>query len=287
MTASRRRLAAAVGLTVTAAMVLIGVAAWLVIQHEQAGDVDRALISAARTADDVDDPPVDIVIFLSRAGRPVEASDRAPGGLMDPAKIEATRRDGVTRFQHRSLGDDRSYRIVTVRRADAAGPFVVQAAYDLRPRAQEAGRLLSGLLLSGAFGLFLVVAVSLGIAHRAVRPLRTALTAQRQFVADAAHELRTPLTVLHTRVQVLERAAQQAGQPDLAADAARIVDDTRRMADLVGDLLTAAELVGPATTPTATERVGRSLHAACAAQPAPSAEPFVDGDEPTARQRTE
>jgi signal transduction histidine kinase len=268
-------------------MVLIGVAAWLFIQHEQARDVDRALISAARTADDTDDPPIDIVIFLSRAARPVEASERAPGGLMDPAEIEATRGDGVARFEDRSLGDDRSYRIVTVRRVDAAGPFVVQAAYDLRPRVQEAGRLLTGLLLSGAFGLVLVVAVSLGIAHRAVRPLRTALTVQRRFVADAAHELRTPLTVLHTRVQVFERAARQSGQPDLAADAARIVDDTRRMADLVGDLLAAAELVDPAATPTASKRVGRGLAAACAARPAPRPEPSGDGDEPTAHQGTE
>jgi signal transduction histidine kinase len=277
--ASRRRLAAVVGLAVIAAMVLIGVAAWLVIQHEQAHDVDRALTSAAMTADDdVDDPPVDMMIFLSRVGRPVEAPDGAPDGLMDPAEIEATRRDGVTRFDDRSLGDDRSFRIVTIRRVDAAGPFVVQAAYDRRPLEQEASRLLSGLLLSGAFGLVLVIAVSLAIAHRAVRPLRTALTAQRRFVADAAHELRTPLTVLHTRVQVFERAARQAGQPDLAADAARIVDDTRRMADLVGDLLAAAELVHPTAAASTPVRCGVSEGGA--GRPATGHKPGGNADEP-------
>lgn len=206
--ASRRRLAVVVGLAVMAAMVLIGVAAWLVVQHEQARDVHRALISAAMRADnDIDDPPADIVIFLSRPGRPVEASDGAPRGLLDPAEIEATSGDGVTRFRDRELGDDRSYRIVTVRRVDATGPFVVQAAYDLRPQAQEAGRLLTGLLLSGAFGLVLVVAVSVSTAHRAVRPLRTALGTQRRFIADAAHELRTPRHPAHPSTGIRTRRA--------------------------------------------------------------------------------
>jgi two-component system OmpR family sensor kinase len=69
--------------------------------------------------------------------------------------------------------------------------------------------------------------------------LRTAMAAQRAFVADAAHELRTPLAALKLQLQLLERA------PDGAARAAALSElsgGLERGIHLVAQLLTLARL---------------------------------------------
>lgn len=69
--------------------------------------------------------------------------------------------------------------------------------------------------------------------------LQRSAQAQRRFVADAAHELRSPLAALHARLEVNERAAD----PDRWLQAApEMLQDTRRLASLVDDLLALARL---------------------------------------------
>lgn len=66
-----------------------------------------------------------------------------------------------------------------------------------------------------------------------------AVQAQRRFVADAAHELRGPLAALRARLEVNQRARD----PELWQQAAPVLlEDSQRMADLVGDLLALARL---------------------------------------------
>jgi two-component system OmpR family sensor kinase len=48
--------------------------------------------------------------------------------------------------------------------------------------------------------------------------LRSALAAQRTFIADAAHELRTPLTAVHLQAQLAERAASEEERNAALAD---------------------------------------------------------------------
>jgi signal transduction histidine kinase len=80
------------------------------------------------------------------------------------------------------------------------------------------------------------------IGRRAVRPLAEALTLQRAFVADAGHELRTPLTLLSTRAQVLDRALRRGGSSDdVLRDSSGVVQDTKRLGEVVDDLLAAAD----------------------------------------------
>jgi two-component system OmpR family sensor kinase len=79
-------------------------------------------------------------------------------------------------------------------------------------------------------------------ARRAVRPLASALALQREFVADASHELRTPLTLLSTRAQLLHQDLLRAGVGATeVADAQGVVTDAGRLADVVDDLLAAAD----------------------------------------------
>ena len=82
-----------------------------------------------------------------------------------------------------------------------SGNFIVFA--DTSNETQTlTGLLHTCLLLCGAaFAAFFLVSILL--ARWAVRPVETAWTQQKQFVADASHELKTPLTVLLTDAELL------------------------------------------------------------------------------------
>ena len=82
-----------------------------------------------------------------------------------------------------------------------SGNFIVFA--DTSNETQTlTGLLRTCLLLCGAaFAAFFLVSILL--ARWAVRPVETAWTQQKQFVADASHELKTPLTVLLTDAELL------------------------------------------------------------------------------------
>ena len=96
-------------------------------------------------------------------------------------------------------------------------------------------------------GLALSVLLGGLLARRAVAPLATAMSRQRRFVADASHELRTPLTLLSTRAQLLERRLRAAGSTASATggpheESVALVEDARRLAGVVDDLLLSASL---------------------------------------------
>ena len=64
--------------------------------------------------------------------------------------------------------------------------------------------------------------------------LERLLAEQREFVADASHQLRTPLTALRLR---LENLQSTSASPDEGDDLGAAIDETNRLAGLVGDLL--------------------------------------------------
>lgn len=67
--------------------------------------------------------------------------------------------------------------------------------------------------------------------------LRTALAAQRAFVADAAHELRTPLTALQLQTQLVERARSEEERTAALAD---LKNGLQRATHTVQQMLTLA-----------------------------------------------
>jgi signal transduction histidine kinase len=77
------------------------------------------------------------------------------------------------------------------------------------------------------------------LAGRALRPIKTAMDKQHEFVADASHELRTPLALIRANAEILKR---EAGKPVSAnlESVDDIINETDRLANLVGQMLTLA-----------------------------------------------
>ncbi len=92
-------------------------------------------------------------------------------------------------------------------------------------------RLLWTSLGIGIASLVAVFIISLFLSSWAIKPVKTAFEAQRQFVADASHELKTPLTIVATNADVL------GGEIGENKWLGYIKAEAQRMALLVNDLL--------------------------------------------------
>ncbi|TCC21557.1 sensor histidine kinase [Kribbella sindirgiensis] len=233
--ASRGVAVQAAALVALAMLALIALVTAVVVRG-QAGAADDLLRSAVATADDVGDPPAGTwLVMVGPTG--TTTSPGLPGELLpelDALRVRATGQIRLTTVEN----DGGEYRIASGLTKD--GP--VQAVLDLETAHKERARLLQAMGLAAVLGLLLAGLLGVLIGRRAVRPLAEALTLQRAFVADAGHELRTPLTLLSTRAQVLERALRRSGAGDeLLRDAGGVVGDSRRLAEIVDDLLAAAD----------------------------------------------
>jgi signal transduction histidine kinase len=160
-----------------------------------------------------------------------------PVGLADTSALRRTAATGVAEAFDLHI-DHRSYTAQTVRRGDGV---TLEAILDLTTNHGERDRLLTAMLISGTVGLALAAAAGAWLGARATRPLGTALALQHRFISDASHELRTPLTVLSTRAQLLRRRLRGTNiSSDLSDTADRVITDAQRLADILDELLLAA-----------------------------------------------
>jgi signal transduction histidine kinase len=128
----------------------------------------------------------------------------------------------------------------------------------------DVDRMLPAVLILGVIGVLLLGLVAWFAARRSVAPLGAALRQQRHFVADASHELRTPLTTLSSRIQVLQRRHGK-GEP-IDETIGELRRDAAMMADVLGDLLLAAEEgAAPANEPTSAVGAAQTVAASLAA----------------------
>lgn len=102
-----------------------------------------------------------------------------------------------------------------------------------------AGDLLELGLVLGVLAVVAAGVIGALAARSAISPLAEALARQRRFVADASHELRTPATVLDLRVQRLQRVMDPQDPHRVLVDELR--RDSRRLGDVIGDMLAAVE----------------------------------------------
>lgn len=89
--------------------------------------------------------------------------------------------------------------------------------------------------LVGIASFFAFLAVSIALAHWAVRPVEKSWTAQQQFVADASHELKTPLTVITSNAELLSQPETSEEQRQRYGD--NILTMARTMRSLLEKLL--------------------------------------------------
>jgi signal transduction histidine kinase len=231
-----RGVAVQVAALVAVAMLLLIASVTIVVVRSQTGAADDLLRSALATADDVGDPPAGMWLAMTGpAGTTVTPG--LPSGLL--AELAAMRNGAGAQVRlitvESGVGE---YRIAT---AIIKGR-PVQAVLDLATAHQERARLLEAMGLASALALLFAALLGILIGRRAVRPLAQALTLQRSFVADAGHELRTPLTLLSTRAQVLDRALRRSTSSDeILRDSGGVVQDTKRLGEVVDDLLAAAD----------------------------------------------
>jgi signal transduction histidine kinase len=70
--------------------------------------------------------------------------------------------------------------------------------------------------------------------------LQAAFARERQFISDASHEFKTPLTVINANAQLIRRWGD--GDPVVRAESvAAIADESARLAEMVGGMLTLAK----------------------------------------------
>jgi signal transduction histidine kinase len=250
--------AALVGVVVVVLAVVLGV----VVVHRQERD-DRALVTqTVTTATSPDDPPTGVFLTVVTDGQ-YASTLGLPRGLPDvTALVDALSRGRTT--QVTTHLDGRHLLLLTRPRPGGA----VQAAYDLRSEDQLRRDVVEATAAVGGAGLLAAAAIALLLSRRAVRPLAQALVLQRSFVADASHELRTPLTLLTTRAQLLRRSIDRGLDEQARHDAQALVDDAGRLADVVDDLLLAAD-------PRADDRRAAADVGALAAEVVASAGPYA------------
>src|SRR6266542_6878983 len=124
------------------------------------------------------------------------------------------------------------------------GGALVQIGRSTEP--EEAALSQLRIILLAVLAISVVPAVGGGylLSGRALRPIKTAMEAQRTFIADASHELRTPAAVVRTNAELLKRHLATGTKQTAAGDQVALDDilsESDRLGRMVDQMLTLAE----------------------------------------------
>lgn len=167
-------------------------------------------------------------IITNETGQIVEASGNAPAEQESLAKLvlEKTNNDGILTINQSQLwylkAPQSNGNLLLFLNDEGSNAFL-NSLRDI------------SLIIGGASAL-LALLISILLANRALRPIRSAWEKQQAFVADASHELRTPLATLGLHLEAImdspdEKVSEQGEW------LANMKNEITRMSKLVNDLL--------------------------------------------------
>jgi two-component system, OmpR family, sensor histidine kinase CiaH len=232
---ARIRLTAWYAGVLTAFLVLLGTAVYLVERHQLLSNVNHGLhVQAARVEAAYVDRGYSSIIALSDAAPSayrVSLTD-ATGSSNDPINERSAQAALIEGTDMRTVSAPGGHmRVLSLR---ITPTLVLQVARSLEPEEEALDHLLVVLLLGGGATVIIATIGGWFLAGKALSPVEVAFERQNVFVADASHELRTPLAVIRANAEFL-----QERQP-ASEEAAEIVSETDRLSSLVDSLLAVA-----------------------------------------------
>ena len=235
---------------------LLGGGLFLTVRHQMSRQLDvslkaatAALERAARireaeranargaVVDAVDElhVPGRTLYLFDEAGHPIKP-DAAPDWIQDAAR-EAVRAGHADREVE--TPEDRTLRLHAERFTGTGGAVYVAAVMADRVELEDQyASLIETFAAAALAALLLVAGGGYLLVRKSAAPVERSMEQMRRFMADAAHELRTPITLLRTRTEVALGQDREAARD--AATLRAIEQETARLGEIVGDLLTLA-----------------------------------------------